>query len=74
MIQAFKGKADVYSIQWSERGPPQEQAPVLDEAKWKARLQQLGPIRICYFVPGSRPSGQRAWRLRRARTRQGRLC
>jgi hypothetical protein len=55
MILAIKGKADMYSIQWSEFGSPQEQAPVLDEAKWKARLQQLLPIRICNRVADEAP-------------------
>jgi hypothetical protein len=51
IVFAARGSADDYIIQWSERGPATDQAPVLDEAKWKARFDQLLPIRICDPVP-----------------------
>jgi hypothetical protein len=30
-------------------------APVIDEAKWQARLQALMPIRFCAIVAGEAP-------------------
>jgi hypothetical protein len=48
---SVKGTSDIYMIQWAERGAPIEQAPTFDEAMWRARFQQLLPIRICDRVP-----------------------
>jgi hypothetical protein len=50
-VISVKGASDLYTIQWAERGAPLQQAPVLDEPKWKSRFQQLLPIRICDPVP-----------------------
>jgi hypothetical protein len=50
LVIAFKGSADYYTLQWAERSPALGK-PVIDEAKWLARLQQLQPIRLCPIVP-----------------------
>lgn len=51
LLVAAKGSADGYTVQWAERGPTQT-APVIDEAKWRQRLQALMPIRFCAIVSG----------------------
>jgi hypothetical protein len=51
IVVAARGSADDYIIQWAERGPATDQPPVLDEAKWKSRFDQLLPIRVCDPVP-----------------------
>jgi hypothetical protein len=55
IIIAARGAKDIYTIQWAERGAATRQPPVLDESRWKARFQQLLPIRICDRVPGEAP-------------------
>ena len=52
LIIAIKGSADVYTIQWAERGASQPSIPAIDEAKWRGRLHDLMPIRFCPIVPG----------------------
>ncbi|MFA5905209.1 MAG: hypothetical protein WC836_14845 [Desulfobacula sp.] len=57
VIIAIKGSSDYYTIQWAERGPKIDHAPVFDEAKWMNRITQLKPIKICDRVPNeSSPS------------------
>lgn len=51
LVVAVKGSADYYTLQWAERTPASGK-PVIDEAKWLARLRQLQPIRLCPIVPG----------------------
>jgi len=51
LLIAAKGSADGYTVQWAERGPTQT-APVIDEAKWRQRLNALMPIRFCAIVSG----------------------
>jgi hypothetical protein len=53
LVVAAKGSADYYTLQWAERAPGSGK-PVIDEAKWLARLRQLQPIRLCPIVPGER--------------------
>jgi hypothetical protein len=53
LIVAIEGSADMYSVQWAERGPPIARADV-QNAKWQARLKQLAPIRLCAIVPGEK--------------------
>ena len=54
LLIAVKGSADGYTVQWAERGPTQT-APVIDEAKWRQRLNALMPIRFCAIVSGEAP-------------------
>jgi hypothetical protein len=51
LIIAIKGTADLYTVQWSERGKPADKADV-GNAKWAERLQKLAPLRVCPIVPG----------------------
>jgi hypothetical protein len=51
LIIAVRGSADVYTIQWAERGPGADK-PALDDAKWRDRLSKLNPIMFCAIVPG----------------------
>jgi hypothetical protein len=54
LIIAIKGSADLYTVQWSERGKPADKADV-NNAKWAERLQKLAPLRVCAIVPGEAP-------------------
>lgn len=42
----------LYSVQWAERGPAQEKAPVFDAARWRVRVEALEQARLCERVPG----------------------
>jgi len=55
LVVAIKGSTDMYSIQWAERGPPTDQPPVFDEARWRLRFRQLSPIKVCDRVPDEKP-------------------
>lgn len=55
LIITVKGAADVYTIQWAERGVAMNSAPVVDEPRWRARFEQLMPIRVCDRVEGEQP-------------------
>ena len=54
LIIAIKGSADLYTVQWAERGAVAEKADV-NNAKWLERLQKLAPLRVCPIVPGEAP-------------------
>jgi hypothetical protein len=51
ILLAVKGSADYYTIQWAERTQQSPQPPVLDPAKWLARLKLLNPIKLCARMP-----------------------
>lgn len=51
-VAAFRGSADIYTLQWAERAAAIASPPVPDEAVWGARFRQLLPIRVCKRVPG----------------------
>jgi hypothetical protein len=51
LLITLKGTSDYYTIQWAERGPETDEPPVNDE-RWQARLQELGPIELCPIVAG----------------------
>jgi len=55
IIIAVKGMADYYTVQWAERLPASARPLAFDEAKWRARLAQLNPIRFCPRLPGEPP-------------------
>jgi hypothetical protein len=55
LLVAIKGAADYYTIQWAERGPASARPMSLDEARWKERFDQLGPIKLCPIKPGEAP-------------------
>ena len=47
LIASIRGKLNSYTIQWSERGVPQDKALVPNLALWTERLTRMGPILIC---------------------------
>jgi hypothetical protein len=53
LIVAIKGSADIYTVQWAERGAPSPKADV-ENVKWQERLRQLGPLHVCAIVPGEK--------------------
>ncbi|TKW78045.1 MAG: hypothetical protein DI543_12490 [Bradyrhizobium icense] len=53
LIVAIKGAADIYTVQWAERGSPSGK-PDVENARWQERLKQLGPIRLCAIMPGEK--------------------
>jgi hypothetical protein len=52
LIVAVQGATDAYTIQWAERTAPAAASPAIDEARWRERLGELMPIRLCAIVPG----------------------
>ena len=52
LIIVIKGSQDAYTLQWAERGGGSSSSPVIDDAKWQARLRALMPIRLCAIVAG----------------------
>lgn len=55
LIVSIKGADSIYTVQWAERAPANAENLTIDEAKWKARLAKLAPIRICPIKPGEKP-------------------
>jgi hypothetical protein len=51
LIVGIKGSADIYTIQWAERGQPSNRPLTLDPAVWAERFKQLEPIRVCEHGP-----------------------
>ncbi len=47
-----KGREDIYTVQWAERGPPQPGPIVPDAARWKPRSDALALTRICDRIGG----------------------
>jgi hypothetical protein len=47
-----KGREDLYTVQWAEKGPALAKLPELDAAKWKPRADTLALTRICDKVAG----------------------
>jgi hypothetical protein len=51
LIAVVKGSADLYTVQWAERGAAMS-APPVEDARWVERLRMLQPIMLCAIVPG----------------------
>ena len=51
LVVGIKGSADMYTIQWAERGQPSNRPLTLDPAVWADRFKQLEPIRVCEHGP-----------------------
>lgn len=49
---AIKSADAVYTIQWAERTPANAENLTIDEVKWKSRLKQMVPFRVCPIVAG----------------------
>jgi hypothetical protein len=56
LLVVVKGASDYYTIQWAERFSfaSAAAAVVIDDEKWKTRLDALSPIRFCAIVPGEK--------------------
>lgn len=52
LVVAIKGTRDYYTVQWAERGAPQEGPIRQDMATWYTRLAAIQPIAVCDKVPG----------------------
>lgn len=44
----------IYTVQWAERTPANAENLTIDEAKWKGRLKQMVPFRVCPIVAGEK--------------------
>ena len=55
LLVGLEGDQDVYTLQWAERGPGSVTPLPIDQARWKARFQQLNPIHVCPRVEGEAP-------------------
>lgn len=51
----IKAPKAIYTIQWAERTPSSAENLVIDAAKWKDRLKQMVPFRVCPVVAGEKP-------------------
>jgi len=55
MTLTIKGASAIYTVQWAERTPANAENLTIDEGKWKDRLKQMVPFRICPVVAGEKP-------------------
>jgi hypothetical protein len=55
MVVAIRGERDVYTLQWTERGPPSKTPPAIDARRWQDRLARIAPVRLCTIEPGEAP-------------------
>lgn len=51
-IAFIQGKKDLYTLQWAERGAPQEKPIPFEAARWQKKLDKLRAARVCDRVPG----------------------
>jgi hypothetical protein len=51
LILGIKGSADIYTVQWAQRGQPSAHPLPLDAAVWVDQFNQLNPIRVCERGP-----------------------
>lgn len=54
LLVTIKGDADMYTLQWAERGAGSTQRPNIDKARWFERIERLGPIKLCKIVAGEK--------------------
>lgn len=52
LILTIKGASEYYTIQWAERTAASATPPMIDDALWTKRLDELGPVRLCPIVAG----------------------
>jgi hypothetical protein len=51
---AIRASEAIYTIQWAERAPANAENLTIDESKWKNRLKQMVPFRICPIIAGEK--------------------
>src|SRR5262249_35355776 len=56
IILAIRGAADLYTLQWTERGAQSSRPPAIDTTYWTRQLARLQPIRLCPLASGTTPS------------------
>lgn len=52
VIAFIEGAQDLYTVQWAERGKPQDTPIPFDAANWQAKLSMFKAIRLCPRVQG----------------------
>jgi len=52
-IVAIRGSADIYTVQWAERGAATAKVDV-EAARWQDRLRRLAPMKLCVIVVGEK--------------------
>lgn len=55
LVVTIKGERDMYTLQWSQRGPPSTTPLVIDAPRWQDRLSRIAPVRLCAIVVGEGP-------------------
>lgn len=55
LIVAIKSATGIHTVQWAERTAANAENLTIDESKWKGRLAELAPIRLCTIKPGEKP-------------------
>jgi hypothetical protein len=53
LIVAISGSADIYTVQWAERGAATAKVDV-EAARWQDRLRRLAPMKLCAIVVGEK--------------------
>jgi hypothetical protein len=51
LVLGIRGSADIYTVQWAQRGQPSAHPLTLDAAVWVDRFKILDPIRVCEHGP-----------------------
>ncbi|GAA6143241.1 hypothetical protein NBRC116584_30590 [Hydrogenophaga sp. 5NK40-0174] len=51
LITTIKGEQDMYTVQWSQRGPTTTADKLFEQANWLQRLSALMPIKVCQRIP-----------------------
>jgi hypothetical protein len=51
LVLGIRGSADIYTVQWAQRGQASTHPLTLDAAVWVDRFKQLDPIRVCERGP-----------------------
>ncbi|OWY27330.1 hypothetical protein [Herbaspirillum robiniae] len=55
LIQVIRGRADYYTVQWSERGAASATPLPIDMVHWLERYNTLAPVKLCERVAGEKP-------------------
>jgi hypothetical protein len=55
IMLAIRGSADLYTLQWTERGAQSARPPAIDTAYWTRQLARLQPIKLCPLPSGGAP-------------------
>jgi hypothetical protein len=53
IMLAIRGSADLYTLQWTERGAQSARPPAIDSGYWTRQLARLQPIKLCPLASGA---------------------